>query len=260
VRSFHGVNLISITIQKFYSGARMNKKLGSLLSIVTLTLTLVASFSVAMVSAVPGGVIREKTFTTYYEGDPIGTPSTDSYDVFAYSGIHWSATTTNIAYYVKTKGAPAGAVEAVKAAFEEWDGEIGDSLFSDDVGTVTKGAGNKFDGKNIISWARLGRGIIAQTTVWFYSETKEIVEFGIVFSTAYKWGIDADGEGTTYTLTKMFDIQNIATHEAGHTLMLDDLYMPETSALTMYGYGDYGETYARSLGAGDISGINYIYG
>jgi len=29
--------------------------------------------------------------------------------------------------------------------------------------------------------------------------------------------------------------------------------------LTMYGYGDFGETYAISLGDGDISGIKRIY-
>jgi len=119
--------------------------------------------------------------------------------------------------------------------------------------------GNKYDGQNVVSWGRLGRGIIAQTTVWYNSRTKEIVEFGIIFSTAYKWGIDADGEGSSYTLTGAFDVQNIAAHEAGHTLMLDDLYMSAASALTMYGYGDFGETYAISLGVGDISGIHAVY-
>jgi hypothetical protein len=119
--------------------------------------------------------------------------------------------------------------------------------------------GNKYDGKNVVSWGRLGRGIIAQTTVWYYTQTSEIVEFGMVFSTAYKWGIDADGEGSGSVLVGAFDVQDIATHEAGHTLMLDDLYMSGASALTMYGYGSYGQTYARSLGTGDISGINAIY-
>ena len=119
--------------------------------------------------------------------------------------------------------------------------------------------GNRFDGKNVVSWGRLGSGIIAQTTVWYNTRTHEIVEFGMVFSTSFRWGIDADGEGTAYYLTNAFDVQNIATHEAGHTLMLDDLYTDETNALTMYGYGDFGETYAISLGVGDKSGINAIY-
>ena len=235
----------------------MSKISLSLLGIALLTL-LIAGFSAAMVSAFPDDAIREKTFVTVY-GDPVGEPYTNSYDVYAYSGIHWSGAQANVVYYVNVKGAPAGALAEVKAAFETWDAKIGDTLFSDNVGTVDRLAGNKYDSKNVVSWGRLGRGIIAQTTVWYNRYNYQILEFGMVFSTAYKWGIDADGEGSTYRLTNAFDVQNIATHEAGHTLMLDDLYMKEANQLTMYGYGSYGETYAISLGTGDISGIEAIY-
>ena len=234
----------------------MNKTPVSLLSI-AISMFLIASFAVAMVSAFPDDVIREKTFVTYY-GTPIGTPSTETYNVYAYSGIHWPTDTGNVAYAVNSKGAPAGAKAEIGEAFETWDEQIADTLFNDDVGTATQ-AGNRFDGKNVVSWARLGRGIIAQTTVWYNRYTYEIVEFGMVFSTAFKWGIDADGEELAYTLTYAFDVQNIATHEAGHTLMLDDLYMTGANRLTMYGYGRFGETYAISLGTGDISGITAIY-
>ncbi len=221
-------------------------------------LLLIASFAVATVSAFPENVVREKTFVTYYYGYPLGTPGTDSYNVYAYDGIHWAAGKLPITYYVSSKGAPSGVISAVKNAFETWDALVGDKLFKDSVQSINA-AGNKYDGKNVVSWSRLGRGIIAQTTVWYNTKTLEIVEFGMVFSTAYKWGIDADGEGPKYVLTKAFDVQDIATHEAGHTLMLEDLYMPEANALTMYGYGSYGQTYAISLGVGDISGIKAIY-
>ncbi len=215
------------------------------------------SFSIALVSAFPDDAIREKTFVTYY-GVLLGDEGTDTYNVYAYSGIHWASNKRNIAYSVNSRSAPAGAAAEINAAFETWDTQIGDVLFSDNAGTTTK-AGNRLDGVNAISWARLGRGIIAQTTVWYNRNTKEIVEFGMVFSTSFKWGVDADGEGSVYTLTNAFDVRNIATHEAGHTLMLDDLYTDAASQLTMYGYGDFGETYAISLGAGDISGIKAIY-
>jgi hypothetical protein len=217
-----------------------------------------ASFAIAKVSAFPEDTLREKTFITYY-GTPLGIPGTSTYNVYAYSGIHW-ANGKVVTYSVNPKGAPTNAIIAVKNAFETWDEEIGDRLFNDDVQVASlKLAGNKYDGKNVVSWGRLGRGIIAQATVWYNSRTSEIVEFGIVFSTAYKWGIDTDGEDSGYTLIGAFDVQNIATHEAGHTLMLEDLYMSGASALTMYGYGDYGETYAISLGVGDISGIKAVY-
>ena len=234
----------------------MNKKSLSLLSI-AITIQLLASLSTGIASAYPD-TIREKTFITYY-GNPIGTPGTDSYNVYAYSGIRWPIGTNNIIYYINLKGAPTGAAAAVEAAFETWDQQIGDTLFNDNVGTVTKETGNKYDGKNVVSWGRLGRGIIAQTTVWYSSKTGAIVEFGMVLNTAYKWGIDPDGEGTVYTLTNAFDVQDIVTHEAGHTLMLDDLYMSGASQLTMYGYGSEGLTYAISLGIGDVSGIRAIY-
>ncbi len=234
----------------------MNRQIMSL-AIISGILLSMASF-VATVSAFPNDTIREKTFITYY-GEPLGTPGTDTYDVYAYSGIHW-ATGKIVTYSVNTKSAPSGTISAIKNAFETWDGQIGDKLFNDAVQAASsKLAGNRYDGKNVVSWGRLGRGIIAQTTVWYNSRTSEILEFGIVFSIGYKWGIDADGEGSRYTLTDAFDVQNIATHEAGHTLMLDDLYMSGASALTMYGYGDFGETYAMSLGKGDVSGIEAIY-
>ncbi len=232
------------------------KKAISSLRIAVLTL-LIASFSVSVVSAFPDDVIAEKTFTTYLV-EPYGTPGTDSYNAYGYSGIHWADGTANVAYSINLKGAPTGAQAAVAAAFETWDREVQVNLFSDSVGTSTR-VGNKFDGYNVVSWGRLGRGTIAQTTVWYNRNTKHIVEFGMVFSTAYKWGIDADGERTEYVLTNAFDVQDIATHEAGHTLMLDDLYTNAASKLTMYGYGDYGETYAISLGTGDITGIKSIY-
>ena len=225
---------------------------------IAVAVLLIASFSIATVSAFPDNIVREKTFVTYITGDPLGTPRTDSYNIYAYDGIHW-ATGKVVTYSVNTKTAPTGTITAVKAAFETWDAQINNKLFDDNVNVAAQNlAGNRYDGKNVVSWGRLGKGIIAQTTVW-YNQKLEIVEFGMVFSTAYKWGIDKDGEGTTYALTGAFDVQNIATHEAGHTLMLEDLYMQEANALTMYGYGDYGQTYARSLGTGDINGIHAIY-
>ncbi|MDQ1281211.1 MAG: hypothetical protein QG670_2475 [Thermoproteota archaeon] len=235
----------------------MRKALLSVIIVSGIILSMISS-SVTVVFAFSNDVIREKTFTTYYV-NPIGTPSTDSYNVYAYSGVHWS-TGKVVTYYVNSKGAPTGAIIAIKKAFETWDGQIGNRLFNDNVQVAnSKLVGNRYDGKNVVSWGRLGQGIIAQTTVWYYTTTKEIVEFGMVFNTAYKWGIDADGKGSTYTLTNAFDVQNIATHEAGHTLMLEDLYTQATNALTMYGYGSYGQTYALSLGAGDISGIKAVY-
>ena len=85
-----------------------------------------------------------------------------------------------------------------------------------------------------------------------------MIEFDIVFNTYYSWGIDPDGEGGV-TINE-FDIQNVGTHEAGHTLVLEDLYVWKHSELTMYGYTTEGETKKRSLGLGDMLGVQKLYG
>jgi hypothetical protein len=55
-------------------------------------------------------------------------------------------------------------------------------------------------------------------------------------------------------------VQNVATHEAGHALFLDDLYLWKTAELTMYGYVGYAEIKKRTLGVGDVLGIQKLYG
>ena len=55
------------------------------------------------------------------------------------------------------------------------------------------------------------------------------------------------------------DVQNIMTHEAGHWLVLDDLYATYNSEKTMYGYSDQLELKKRSLESGDKAGIQKIY-
>jgi predicted Zn-dependent protease len=56
------------------------------------------------------------------------------------------------------------------------------------------------------------------------------------------------------------DVQNIATHEIGHTLGLDDLYTTSCSAVTMFGYSGYGDTAKRDLAIPDITGLQKLYG
>ena len=120
-------------------------------------------------------------------------------------------------------------------------------------------SGTVLNGINTISWGNIeDEGIIAQCTIWFYVNTKEIIEFDIVFNTQQPWGIDPDGEGGI-TIDN-FDIQNIATHEAGHTLHLGDLYEDEYNIMTMYGYAIKGEVKKRSLEWGDINGVHKLYG
>ncbi|MFQ6053626.1 MAG: matrixin family metalloprotease, partial [Candidatus Bathyarchaeia archaeon] len=107
-------------------------------------------------------------------------------------------------------------------------------------------------------------GVIAVTVVWGYfsgpPRQREIVEFDIMFDTDYTWGDAGDTSETMLGDTSMMDLQNIATHELGHGLDLDDLYDSSASEETMYGYSQNGETKKRTLYLGDIAGIQELYG
>jgi len=112
------------------------------------------------------------------------------------------------------------------------------------------------DSTNSVSWGEIdGPGdIIAITYFWYYVNTKELIDCDIVFDTAEPWSISP-----TVPPDK-FDVWNIATHEAGHTLVLADLRSPKDGALTMHAYTWPGDSVKRDLGSGDILGIKAIYG
>lgn len=55
------------------------------------------------------------------------------------------------------------------------------------------------------------------------------------------------------------DVENIVTHEMGHSFGMGDLYTTACAQETMYGYASEGQTNARTLEAGDIAGISKLY-
>ena len=55
------------------------------------------------------------------------------------------------------------------------------------------------------------------------------------------------------------DVQNIATHELGHSLNLSDVYGTADQEKTMYGFGTTEETKKCTLEAEDMAGIRWIY-
>jgi len=113
------------------------------------------------------------------------------------------------------------------------------------------------DGRNETSFASYpNEGVIAVTNIWGYFggpvQTREIVEFDILFNNFYSWGDASDNPS-------LMDVQNIATHEMGHGWGLDDIYNTSCSTVTMYGYSDYGEISKRDLDTADITGIQSLY-
>jgi len=96
-------------------------------------------------------------------------------------------------------------------------------------------------------------GVIAVTTVWYNPASRAIVEFDIMFDTDWTWGKVSEAT------PNVMDLQNIATHEFGHGVGLADVYGSVCSAVTMYGYSDYGETQKRDLADPDIKGLQTLY-
>ncbi|MGO4254945.1 hypothetical protein [Marmoricola sp. RAF53] len=56
-----------------------------------------------------------------------------------------------------------------------------------------------------------------------------------------------------------FDVEGILTHELGHVYGLADLYASADAELTMAGYGAACTAKARTLGWGDVRGLESIY-
>lgn len=166
---------------------------------------------------------------------------------YSYSGIHWAEEDLPITYIVDYDL----TYDIIVLSYETWDIETNTELFN--VGVVGEVTAGVRDGVNGISYGDYpSAGAIAVTYIWYYGDTGEIIEVDTLFDTDYAWSTNGEPD-------KM-DLQNIATHEFGHWLVLDDLYMKPARMQTMYGYSTYGETIKSTLESGDIAGIEEIYG
>ena len=77
----------------------------------------------------------------------------------------------------------------------------------------------------------------------------------------FNWHDNTTGEDWTARNTAAcdVDVQNIATHEAGHWLMLGDMYNKPAGEQTMFGISAEFDLQKRSLESGDKAGIEEIY-
>ena len=193
---------------------------------------------------------------------PVWDETVDIYKLM-FGGIKWADT---MQYEVNPDGSDLEEAEvlgALGASLETWNDAItGDfKLFNVDLEITEKGfvSGEELFEEELVRINRVTWGVlpwenaIAMCRFWFNPATKEIVESDVVFSIDFDWSVDETCSGV-----KM-DLQSIATHEFGHN-GLNDLYMPPSIELTMYGYSGYDETDKRTLGTGDISGIQELYG
>ena len=167
------------------------------------------------------------------------------------AGITWKLNTSTVPSSV---GATA-ARTAITNAFATWTSADTGKIFIDGGNTSAKTA--KFDRVNAILWKNIGAWTIAVTYVWYYTATGLVAEVDMIFNKGYPWRVfsGADGCSTQYDA---YDLPNIAVHEIGHWIGLDDLYGDGDVDMTMYGFGAGGELKKRSLAVGDIDGANAV--
>jgi predicted Zn-dependent protease len=157
--------------------------------------------------------------------------------------------------------APPGLLEsAIKSGMAEWQRWNSNVQFAY-VGTTTAQYGARGsngtcdDGNNVIGWARMDRDIIAQVMTCLDSSGRRVVDADLALNVTQHWE-DIKGEPES---RHTFDIRSIVTHELGHILSLADLYSSDAMYMTMMGNAKYGETRKRTLGLGDIIGVQTAY-
>ena len=180
----------------------------------------------------------------------------DNINDFGLTGWHLPA---NITWKLNQSSVPATITAAlaestIQSSFATWSKLAGTS-FIDDGSTSVKNT--RLDGTNAVLWKRLGASTIGVTYVWYYTSTGDVAEVDTAFNSRYPWRVFTDG-GDCSVQYDAYDLQNIATHEIGHWVGLEDLYDTADKDLTMYGFGAGGELKKRSLGTGDVSGAQAV--
>lgn len=188
-------------------------------------------------------------------------PDTSSCYAFLGKGVEWKEFPVN--YVIDPDNQDnlpeEFVVNAMSLGAEEWDNHTGEELFGSYIIDYNSDWDNDApDGRNELVFGDYPQdGVIAVAIVWGYYTgppgLRKIVEFDILFDTDFEWG-DAEDNPS------VMDLQNIATHEIGHGTGLADLYDTVCVEETMHGYSNEGDTKKRDLNAGDIIGIQTLYG
>ena len=199
---------------------------------------------------------------------PPAKPAKSAKEWYKYSGIHWADSDIPVRYRVNGGGNDEW-LTGLQAAFAAWEADDASYIEFDRTDVSWTGVPSSFVGEgtsngfNEVGWASLSSsypGAIAVTMIWYGSD-KHVVEVDTAMNTDLPWtqnSVTGDPDTQTGDLG-YFDVQDIMTHEAGHWLMLLDLYVKAASEQTMYGYGSKGELKARSLESGDLAGLRNIY-
>lgn len=174
-------------------------------------------------------------------------------------GAKWKTAEQYLVDATNTEGmSDAFVLAAMDAGVSAWNDEVSGDIFGS-LGTgVVDGIDLvSTDGKNEVLFGSIAEpGVIAMSITWGIfggpPRGRELVEWDAIYDQDdFEWG-DATVNPA------LMDLQNVATHEVGHSAGMGH---PADTCLeeTMYRFSTQGETKRRSLEAGDIAGIVKLY-
>ncbi|MFB9649393.1 matrixin family metalloprotease [Curtobacterium pusillum] len=187
-------------------------------------------------------------------------PSSCSNKTYTRLGVRWAS---RVDWRYNATGQKVAGVTAIRAGADAWTGALSScgkkvaSTASDRyLGTATEAPGvtaaggcGSSSGTSVAGWGSLRSGTLAVTCVW--SRSGVAVEVDERYSTAVAWSVS-----TTCTGTR-FDLRGVATHEWGHGFGLG--HTAQSSGLVMKPASTTCETGQRTLGLGDLMGIDALY-
>lgn len=184
--------------------------------------------------------------------------------------LQWPARTP-VRYFIGDRGADGVSApqfrDAVGRGFDTWQA-VETASVGFEFGGYVAGRPLDQDGANVVGFAArpdLER-TLASTSFLIDTRTGDILESDIFFNSTFQWSVAPGGEAGR------FDVQSIATHEAGHLLGLGHSQLGETeprptggrrliaSGAVMFPIAfTAGNIVDRELTADDIAGVSDIY-
>lgn len=184
--------------------------------------------------------------------------------------LHWPPRTP-VRYFVADAGVEGVSApefrDAITRAFGTWEA-VPTASVRFEFGGFVGGSTVDSDGMSVIGFDSrpdLER-TLASTSFLIDTRTGEVLESDIFFNTTFRWSVAPGGEAGR------FDIQSIATHEAGHFLGLGHSLIGETEAQSGGGRRllssgsvmfpiafSAGNTVDRALMPDDVAGVSDVY-
>jgi len=147
---------------------------------------------------------------------------------------------------------------------------VAQNLFADTSLVLdTAATSNSNDGNNVHLFGSLPSGILGQTTTKYGGPTvngySSIYDSDVVYNTGVSWTTDLQtAVNNNHASPRIFDLQTASLHELGHTIGMGDLYSIDSSGnvktTDLEQVMDAYDAPQRTLGNGDISGVQKLYG